>query len=146
MLVGGNAGSTAGGVKVVRFIVLFKNLSSVLKQILHPNEIISIFMDREKLSFAVINSTVGFLFLFIMTNMLISIYLFAKGFDALTSISTALAVVGNIGPGFAQTGPAQNYSFFSSFDKIVLSFAMIIGRLEFYTVVLLFSRDFWRKF
>jgi trk system potassium uptake protein TrkH len=146
MLIGGNAGSTAGGVKVVRFIVLFKNLSSVLKQILHPNEIVSIFMDREKLSFAVINSTVGFLFLFIMTNMLISIYLFAKGFDALTSISTALAVVGNIGPGFAQTGPAQNYSFFSSFDKIVLSFAMIIGRLEFYTVVLLFSRDFWRKF
>jgi len=146
MLVGGNAGSTAGGVKVIRYIVLFKNLSSQFKKILHPNQIVSIFIDKDKLSTSVINSTIGFIFLFILTNMIVSIYLFARGFDALTSISTALATVGNIGPGFSLTGPVENYSFFSSLDKYVLSFAMIIGRLEFYTVALIFSRDFWKKF
>lgn len=78
--------------------------------------------------------------------MLVTVYLFGRGFDAMTSISTALATVGNIGPGFELTGPAHNYAFFSSTDKIILSFAMIIGRLEFYTVFLLFSRSFWKKF
>jgi len=64
----------------------------------------------------------------------------------MTSLSTAVATVGNIGPGFSLTGPVQNYAFFSDMDKIILSFAMIIGRLEFYTVLLLFSRSFWKKF
>ena len=64
----------------------------------------------------------------------------------MSPISTALATVVNIGPGFSLTGPAQNYGFFEWYDKIILSFAMIIGRLECYTVYLLFVRDFWRKF
>jgi len=146
MLVGGNAGSTAGGVKVIRYIVLFKNLIAQLKKSLHPHEMVAIFVDRQKLSASIVNSTTGFIFLFIITNLLVTIYLFGRGFDALTSVSTALAVVGNVGPGFGMTGPAQNYAFFSSIDKYILSFAMIAGRLEFYTVVLLFSRNFWKRF
>ena len=146
MLVGGNAGSTAGGVKVIRYIVLFKNLTMQLKMTLNPKEMVSLFIDKQKISTSIINSTTGFIFLFILTNLFVSIYLFARGFDALTSISTALATVGNIGPGFALTGPALNYSFFSSIDKYILSFAMIAGRLEFYTVMLIFSRNFWKRF
>ncbi len=146
MLVGGNAGSTAGGVKVIRYIVLFKNLSMQFKKILHPNAMIGIFIDGQKVSSSIINSTVGFIFLYIITNIVVTIYLFSRGFDSMTSISTALATVGNIGPGFALTGPTQNYGFFSGVDKIVLSIAMIAGRLEFYTVVLLFSKHFWKKF
>ncbi len=146
MLIGGNAGSTAGGVKVIRYIVLFKNLSAQFQKILHPSAVVGIFIDKHRVSSAIINSTNGFIFLFIMTNMLVSIYLFARGFDALSAVSTALAMVGNIGPGFALTGPAQNYAFFSGADKIILSIAMIAGRLEFYTVALLFSRSFWKKF
>jgi trk system potassium uptake protein TrkH len=146
MLVGGNASSTAGGVKVIRYIVLFKNLSMQFKKILHPNAMVGIFIDGEKVSSSIINSTVGFIFLYIITNLVITIYLFSRGFDSMTSISTALATVGNIGPGFALTGPSQNYEFFSGFDKFILSIAMIAGRLEFYTVVLLFSRHFWKKF
>lgn len=146
MLIGGNAGSTAGGVKVIRYIVLFKNLSMQLKKTLHPNAMVGIFIDKQRASSSIINSTTGFIFLFIITNLFISIYLFARGFDALTAISTALATVGNVGPGFALTGPAQNYAFFSNFDKVILSIAMIAGRLEFYTVVLLFSKSFWKKF
>jgi len=146
MLIGGNAGSTAGGVKVIRYIVLFKNLSIQLKKTLHPNAIVGIFIDGQKASSSIVNSTTGFIFLYMITNVLVTIYLFARGFDTMTSISTALAIVGNIGPGFALTGPAQNYAFFSGVDKVILSIAMIAGRLEFYTVVLLFSRHFWKKF
>ncbi|SFV61714.1 Potassium uptake protein TrkH [hydrothermal vent metagenome] len=146
MLVGGNAGSTAGGVKVIRYIVLFKNLALQMQKTLHPSAIIGVFIDGQKISGQIISSTTGFIFLFIMTNMLVTLYLFARGFDALTAISTALATVGNIGPGFSLTGPAHNYAFFADVDKVILSFAMIIGRLEFYTVFLLFSRSFWKKF
>lgn len=146
MLAGGNAGSTAGGVKVIRYVVLFKNIALQLKRILYPNAIVGLFIDGKKVSSQIISSTTGFIFLFVVTNMLLTLYLFARGFDAMTSVSTALAIVGNIGPGFSLTGPAQNYAFFSGMDKMILSMTMIIGRLEFYTVFLLFSRSFWKKF
>ena len=146
MFVGGNAGSTAGGAKVIRYIVLFKNIAVQLKRSLHPNAIVGLFIDGQKISSQIISSTTGFIFLFVITNVLLTLYLFGRGFDAMTAISTALATIGNIGPGFALTGPAHNYAFFSQIDKIVLSIAMIIGRLEFYTVFLLFSRSFWKKF
>ena len=146
MLIGGNAGSTAGGVKVIRYIVLFKDLSLQFQKALHPNAVVSLFVDKQKVSSQTISATTGFILLFIVTNLFLTLYLFARGFDAMTSVSTALAVVGNIGPGFSLTGPAHNYAFFSSFDKVILSLAMIIGRLEFYTVFLLFSRTFWKKF
>jgi len=146
MLVGGNAGSTAGGVKVIRYLVLFKNIAVQLKKTLNPNAIVSVFVDGQKIASHVVTSISGFIFLFVITNMLVSLYLFAQGYDAMTAVSTAIATIGNIGPGFSLTGPAQNYAFFSQTDKIVLSFAMIIGRLEFYTVFLLFSRSFWRRF
>ncbi|RUM65932.1 MAG: TrkH family potassium uptake protein [Sulfurospirillum sp.] len=146
MLVGGNAGSTAGGVKVIRHILLFKILNVQLKKSIHPHAMVTIFIDKQKASANTITSTVGFILLFIITNLIISFYLFSRGFDALTSISTALACVGNIGPGFALTGPAQNYAFFNDTDKIILSFSMIAGRLEFYTVALLFTKEFWKKF
>jgi len=146
MLVGGNAGSTAGGVKVIRYLILFKNIGVQLKKILNPQAIVSVFNDHQKISSHVVTSISGFIFLFVITNMMISLYLYARGYDTMTAMSTAIATVGNIGPGFSLVGPAQNYAFFSQGDKLVLSSAMIIGRLEFYTVFLLFSRSFWKKF
>ncbi len=146
MMIGGNAGSTAGGVKVIRHIVWFKNMFSQFKQILHPSSIVGVYIDKNRVSGKVLGSVSGFMLLFILTNIFVTLYLFVRGYDPMTSISTALACVGNIGPGFALTGPAQNYSFFSWEDKIVLAGSMIIGRLEFYTVMLLFARDFWKKY
>jgi trk system potassium uptake protein TrkH len=130
MLIGGNAGSTAGGVKVIRYIVLVKNIFLQFKRTLHPNAVVSVFIDKKRVSSHITSATTGFLFLFIMTNLLVTLYLFGRGFDAMTSVSTALATVGNIGPGFALSGPAHNYAFFSELDKVILSIAMIIGRLE----------------
>ncbi len=146
MLIGGNTGSTAGGVKVIRYIVVIKNLLSEIKRVLHPNAVVSIFIDGKKIKSSLITSVFGFFTLYVFTTIIIMVYLYARGFDEMTSISTALATVGNIGPGFVKTGPVENYGFFLWYDKIVLSFAMIVGRLECYTVFLLFSRLFWKKF
>ena len=146
LLMGGNAGSTAGGIKIIRHVIIFKTLSSELKRILHPNTIISVFLDGVKQKERVLSSTFGFFTLFMMTVAIVTVYIYARGYDAMTSISGAFAVVGNIGPGFSMVGPADNFSFFSDFDKIFLSVAMIIGRLECYTVFVLLSSSFWKRF
>ena len=146
MILGGNTGSTAGGIKSIRHIIFFKNIFFEIKKSLHPDTIASIFIDNKEIKNSTIRSVFGFLSLFAMTILLTMAYLYARGFDEMSSISTAISMVGNIGPGFGLTGPAENYSFFTWYDKIVLSFAMIIGRLECYTVFIVFSASFWKKF
>ncbi|SFV63916.1 Potassium uptake protein TrkH [hydrothermal vent metagenome] len=146
MFIGGNAGSTAGGIKVIRLVIIFKALFSEFKQIIHPHTIVSVFVDKTKQSDRVMRSISGFFILYMITILLVMLYIYVQGFDIMTAISGALATVGNIGPGFSQVGPAENFSFFSDIDKIVLSIAMIIGRLECYTVYILFSLAFWRRF
>ena len=146
MLVGGNAGSTAGGVKVIRYVVILKTLFAEMKRILHPRALIAVYVDGNKLKENVLASTFGFFILYIFTNVLLSLYLYGRGYDAMTSLSGALAIVGNIGPGFAKVGPAENFGFFTDYDKIILSVGMIIGRLECYTVYVLLSLSFWKRF
>ncbi len=146
MFIGGNAGSTAGGIKVIRYVVLVKNLVAQLKQNLHPNAVVGVYIDGQRISSKIVGSVSAFFFIYILTNLLLSFYLYAKGYDYLTSFSAAIAIIGNIGPGFAQVGPAQNFAHFSGFDKILLALFMIIGRLEFYTFLLLFSKEFWKRF
>jgi len=146
LLIGGNAGSTAGGVKVIRYIIIFKTLSSEFKRILHPTSIISVFVDGVKQKERILASTFGFFTLFMITVMAVTTYIYARGFDALSATSAAFALVGNVGPGFALVGPSDNFGFFNDYDKIVFSIAMIIGRLECYTVFVLLSSSFWKKF
>ena len=146
MLIGGNAGSTAGGIKVIRYVVISKTLIAELKKILHPKALLTVFIDGVKLQRDVMASTFGFFALFIFTLMILSIYIFARGYDMMTAVSGALAIVGNIGPGFAKVGPSDNFAFFSDWDKVVLSVGMIIGRLECYTVYILFTASFWKRF
>ena len=146
MLIGANAGSTAGGVKVIRYVILFKVIFSEIKKILHPNAVISVFLDKRKLKDSIFFSIFGFLFLYVFTLAITALYLYVRDFDALTSITASLATVGNVGPGFGAVGPTDNFAFFSWYDKIFLSISMIIGRLECYTFFVLFIGDFWRKF
>ncbi len=146
LLMGGNAGSTAGGVKIIRHVIIFKTLASELKRILHPNTIISVFVDGLKQKERILSSTFGFFVLFMITVAVVTIYIYARGYDAMSAISGAFALVGNVGPGFSLVGPADNFSFFSDFDKMFFSLAMIVGRLECYTVFVLLSSSFWKKF
>ena len=121
-------------------------MGSELKRIVHPNAVISVFVDGVKLRERVLASTFGFFFLFVLTVVAMALFMYARGLDAMTAISGALAIVGNIGPGIAEVGPAENFGFFQDVDKIVLSMGMIIGRLECYTVFVLFTASFWKKF
>jgi len=146
MLIGGNVGSTAGGFKVIRHVIIIKTLFAEFKRTLHPDMIVSVFVDDIKQNARIISATFGFLALYLSTIGAMSVYVYASGYDAITSISSAFAVVGNIGPGFGLVGPSHNFSFFSDVDKIVLSIGMVIGRLECYTVYILLSGAFWRKF
>jgi len=144
MLIGGNAGSTAGGIKVIRFIIMFKNLKYQIKKFLFPNAVFSIKVDNTPIKADVLSHVGAFFFLYILTTAIIALYLFACGYDALTSLSASIASVGNIGPGFGHVGPVDNFAFFTPIQKIVLAIGMIIGRLEFFTFIILFYKDFWK--
>lgn len=146
MVIGGNAGSTAGGFKVSRYVVLMKNIFFQIRRQLHPKAITALYVDGNKVSYETLGVITGFALIFTLTNTLLALYLYVRGYDLLTSISAAIAMVGNIGPGFGQVGVVENYEFFSSADKIILAAAMILGRLEFFTVIMLFSRTFWKRF
>ena len=146
MLIGGNAGSTAGGFKVSRYVVLMKNLGFQIRRLLHPKAITALYVDGRRVDYDTLGIITAFALLFTLTNTLLTFYLYARGYDLLTSLSTAIAMVGNIGPGFARVGVVENYAFFSSVDKVILAGAMILGRLEFFTVIMLFSRTYWKRF
>lgn len=146
MMMSANTGSTAGGIKMIRYILFFKNIALEIKRSIQPDVITSIFVDGKQIRSSIINSIFGFFALFILTTFLVMMYLYARGYDFMTAFSTAIATIGNIGPGLGLTGPSQNYAFFSWYDKLILSLAMIIGRLECYTVFMMLSRSFWKKF
>ena len=146
MLIGGNTGSTAGGIKIIRYLIIFKTLFAELKRILHPAAHITVFVDNKKISITVLTATFAFFFIYVLSSVLLAIYIYARGYDTMTAVSGSLALIGNIGPGFGAVGPANNFANFNDIDKIIFSFAMIVGRLEFYTVFVLISSEFWKKF
>lgn len=146
MISGGNSGSTAGGLKTIRHIILVKNIFYEIKRVLNPDAVSSIFINNNELKNTTLRSVFGFLSLFVLTIFITMAYLYARGYDEMSSLSAAIATVGNIGPGFGLVGPSENYGFFSWYDKIFLSFAMIIGRLECYTFFMIFSFSFWKRF
>jgi len=146
MLIGGNAGSTAGGFKVSRHVVMAKNIIFQIRRLLHPKAITALYVDGNRITYDTLGIITGFALLFTVTNIALTFYLYARGYDLMTSLSAAIAMVGNIGPGFARVGVVENYEFFTAMDKLILSAGMILGRLEFYTVVLLFSRTYWKRF
>lgn len=138
MFIGGCAGSTGGGIKVVRIITLFKLAINEMKMILLPRSVFSMKINGEPMRKSAIYSIAGFFFLYIFFLLLTTIVVSTGGSDIVTSFSAALATVGNIGPGFGLIGPANNYAHFNDFIKWFLSFAMMAGRLEIYTVLVLF--------
>ncbi len=146
MLLGGNAGSTAGGFKISRYVVLMKNVALQVRRMLHPKAVMALYVDGNRVGVETLGIITAFAWIFTLSNVALTFYLYARGYDLMTSLSTAIATIGNIGPGFARVGVVENYAFFSAADKLVLSAAMIAGRLEFFTVLLLFSPAYWRRF
>ena len=146
MFIGGSAGSTAGGIKVIRIICLVKKGLLELRYMLKPRGFFRIIIDGQSMSSLVIASILGFMVLYILLLLLTTIVLAVFGSDLLTAFSGALAILGNIGPGFGALGPSMNYSALHPFVKVFLSLVMVVGRLEIYTVLVLLMPRFWRSF
>jgi len=145
MLIGGSAGSTAGGMKIIRQLLLIKNSWMELRRATHPNAVLPVKYNGKSVSQDVIYKVMAFFLMYILIFGLATILISSLGYDFETSIGASIASLGNIGPGIGMVGPVDNYAFFSDITKWLLSFLMLIGRLELFTVLILFSPYFWRN-
>ncbi len=145
MFVGGSAGSTGGGVKVVRQLLLFKNSRMELQRIIHPHAFIPVRLNGRSVSEEIITKVMAFFLIYLMIFGFGVLVMTATGLDFESSVGSVIASLGNIGPGIGAVGPVLNYSEINDFGKWFLSFLMLLGRLELFTVLILLSPAFWKK-
>jgi len=143
MFVGGSSSSTGGGVKVIRVLILLKLIRRGIYRKLHPRAIVPVKIQGRSIPSDTVSGITSFAVLYVCLLLFGSLVISLENFDMMTSISSVAACLGNIGPGFELVGPSSNYSMFSDFSKMFLSFYMLIGRLELFTIMLLFSKLFW---
>jgi trk system potassium uptake protein TrkH len=139
------AGSTGGGIKMVRMILLVKQASRELVRIIHPRVINPVTLGGGVMPMSVMTAVLGFMLIYGGATMGLSMLLLLSGMDIVTAFSAVIATVNNIGPGLGEVGPSGNYGGLNPFQLGVLSFAMLLGRLELLSVLVLFSSHFWRK-
>ncbi len=145
MIIGACAGSTAGGLKISRVLILFKSIIREIRHMLRPRSVIVTHMDDEPLSDETVRSALGYLamYVFILVAALFAISI--DGFNITTNFTSVLTCINNVGPGFDMVGPMGNFSAFSAFSKIILSLTMLFGRLEIMPMIILFSPFAWKK-
>jgi trk system potassium uptake protein TrkH len=145
MFIGGSAGSTGGGVKIIRHLLLIKNSLLEMKRSIHPHAIIPVKYNGRSVSQQIIFNVMAFFLIYILVFSFGTLTLSLLGHDFDTSIGATIATLGNIGPGIGDVGPIDNYAFFSPFAKWLLSFLMLLGRLEIFTVLIVISPAFWKR-
>ncbi len=145
MFVGACAGSTGGGMKVSRLVIMFKVMGRELSTALRPHQIKKVTVDNQVQDKGVVRSVYGYIFCFITVFVASIVLVSIDGHDLVTNFTSVAATIGNVGPGLSKVGPTVNYSFFSPLSKIVLIFDMLVGRLEFYPIILLMIPSTWRK-
>lgn len=145
MFIGGCAGSTAGGLKVSRVILLAKAAFRDLKHTLHPRSVESVKFEGKKVDSKTINGVTTYFALYSVILITIFLLLSIDKYDFETSFSATVSCFNNIGPGLGAAGPAANYAGFSDPSKVLLSFAMLLGRLEIYPLLLAFTPTLWKK-
>lgn len=143
MFVGGCSGSTSGGIKVMRIVVLFKQAVNEMKLLIHPRGVFTFKMSGIVVKKNIVYAVSGFFFLYAAVLLTLTVIVASAGHDITTSFTAVLTTLGCIGPGFGKVGPAENYAFFEDYVKWALSFGMLAGRLELYTVLVLFLPRFW---
>jgi trk system potassium uptake protein TrkH len=145
MCVGGCTGSTTGGIKIFRFTVLHAVASNQVARLIRPHGVFVPTFNRRPLPEAAAISVMAFIFMFGLSFSVFAIALSALGLDYLTAMSGALTALANVGPGLGEIiGPAGNFSTLPESAKWLLSLAMLLGRLELFTVLILFTPAFWR--
>ncbi len=144
MFLGGCAGSTAGGVKVIRLLVVYKHAIVELRKLLYPSLVQPVLVDGRPVTQSTIQAILGFFLLYIMTIACATMLVLATGVDLVSGVTAVISAMNSIGPGLGVVGPAGNYSSLPDACKWILALCMIIGRLEIYTVFVLFTRAFWK--
>ena len=143
--IGASAGSTGGGFKVSRIIILFKQMKKEFMLIVHPHNVYTVKTDGKKVSHEVTRSVSVYLTIYVFIVVVTTALISFDGFDFTTNFTSVLATLNNTGPGFSMVGSAGNYSEFSVFSKIVFCFNMLAGRLELYPLLLIFIPPAWKK-
>ncbi|MCI6005809.1 MAG: TrkH family potassium uptake protein [Blautia sp.] len=146
MFVGACAGSTGGGIKVSRFLILCKSIRKEIVIYLHPNAVKKVKMDGKSIPHEVVRSTNIFMSTYVLIFAVSVLLISLDEFDLITNFTSVAATLNNIGPGLEIVGPTGNFNMFSGFSKIVLIFDMLLGRLEIFPMLLLFSKNTWKKF
>jgi trk system potassium uptake protein len=144
MFTGGTAGSTSGGIKIVRLLLITKNNRQELKRLIHPSAFLPVRLDKRIIPQTTIYNLLVFITLYFLVICISSFIISFMGYDLITSFSTSASMLGNIGPGIGTFGPFTNYSALSVTGKWFLSGLMLLGRLELLTVMILFTRNFYR--
>lgn len=144
LFLGGSAGSTAGGIKFVRHVTFLKNSWLEFKRIVHPRAIVPLIINGERVTGRIINNIMNFLLIYLSTFVIGSLLISLLGYDLATSLGAVATCLGNVGPAIGQVGPVDNFAFFSPLAKIILSVMMLLGRLELFTILILFTPFFWR--
>ncbi|MDX8381480.1 MAG: TrkH family potassium uptake protein [Ghiorsea sp.] len=145
MFVGACAGSTGGGMKVVRVLLLFRQGLREVRRLIHPHAVIHVKIGKQSVNGSVVEALWGFFVLYMVCFAVIAILVAASGVDIETAISASAATITNTGPGFGSVGPASNYASLPDMAKTVLMFGMVLGRLEIFTFFVLLVPEFWRE-
>ena len=145
MMVGACAGSTGGGIKFARLLLLLKSIRRSVRQVMHPNRIEVIRVNREPVSEKLIANCNAYLCVYVAIVALSFLLISLDGFSITTNFSAVMACFNNIGPGFDAVGPTCNFSLFSPLSKLVLIVNMLAGRLEIYPILILFSAGTWKR-
>lgn len=142
---GGSTGSTGGSVKIMRIILLFKNSYYELKRMIHPQAVIPVRFNNHTVDSKIINNILAFFILYLFSFALGTILMMIMEPDLATSMGAVATCLGNIGPGLGKVGPMFTFSYLEPAAKWLLSFLMLIGRLELFTILILFSPAFWKN-
>jgi trk system potassium uptake protein TrkH len=140
-----NSGSTGGGVKMIRTLVLVKQAGREFLKLLHPAVINPMKIGGHVIANNIVFAVLGFIFLYFMTIATLAFVLFISGMDFMTGFTAALAMVNNLGPGLGEVGPSSNFQSLTDFQTWACAFGMLVGRLEIFTVLILFTPAFWRR-
>lgn len=145
MFIGGSAGSTAGGIKVIRIFILLKYLYNEMLRLIHPQAVIIVKVGNYSLDKKVLINITGFFIIYVFITVFSTIFISFFNLDFVTSLGAVAATLNNIGPGFGLVGPVENYSILHDVVKWYLSLLMVLGRLEIYTLVILLTPFYWKK-
>jgi len=145
-LIGASSGSTAGGIKQFRFLVLIKTALKELKKTAHPRLVYRISIGNRVLNVSLLNTIWAFISIYFSTAIVFGLLIALSGYDLITSFSASIACITSLGPGLGKVGPAGNFAFFPAYDKLLLSLEMLMGRLEVFPILALFIPEFWKEY